>query len=530
MMEEHPEILNPVESMKKTDAWTAFVFLAPVSLFYAILVISSWSLAYIDFGDGNYLYISSRIADGLVLYRDIMAPQPPMHLLIGSVLIRIGRAIGNPLFTVRAFSLLVHLATMFMIFLTARKLFNGIFEGILAGILYLMIPIGFWWSLGYQSEGLLILFLTASFYFFIDLKPRSMIFAALFGTLAAFTNMTAVPYLFLANLFLLVRKRRLMLSYTLPMFILGILGIIVMEIYSGGHYLENVFLNQVGTFPKREISGQSVFSYAIGKIINEGKDVMTWEGGYVLFGLAGLLVYTLKGETINHRREYIAWHSFFSFFSIGFVSKGGTMEYIFTIGEPYVVLFFAYLAGFLWRGPMDTGKKFRKFYFTETSRFAALATLILLLAANFYIGFFFIKRTLGESQYELSEDQVKIVREIIREETEPGDPILAPPYYAFISETRVVEEYSENYIWTIKYANETVVEKEPGEGVAKALAIAQKLKNKEIPLVLLDMGQTGKLPPIKSAINQYYQPLNVWNGSHILQTLNTRIGFFVPKE
>jgi hypothetical protein len=64
---------------------------------YAALVVTHWGEDYIDFGDGNYLYISSRIADGMVLYRDIMAPQPPCHLYLGALLIKIGRLIGHPL-------------------------------------------------------------------------------------------------------------------------------------------------------------------------------------------------------------------------------------------------------------------------------------------------------------------------------------------------------------------------------------------------------------------------------------------------
>ena len=280
----------------------AWIVLAVLAVLFAILVVSHWNEAYIDFGDGNYLYISSRIADGLVLYRDIMAPQPPCHLYIGALLIRIGRVLGSPLFTVRAFSLLLHLATMAVIFLIGRKMFRRNLEALFAAFFYLIIPVGFWWSQGYQSEGLLIFFLLASFYFYIDLKPGSTILAAAIGALAAFTNMTAVPYLFFSNLFLLVRKRRLFLRYFLTMLLIGLVGVGLMEIVTGGHYLENVFFNQVGTFPNPKISGESVFSYALGKIVNEGKDIMTWEGGYVLFGLAGLFLFLVLGEAGDARR------------------------------------------------------------------------------------------------------------------------------------------------------------------------------------------------------------------------------------
>jgi len=515
---------NPSEKKR------AVFILLLISLLYAALVLSHWDEHYIDFGDGNYLYISARLADGLTLYRDIMAPQPPCHLYLGAALIKLGRALNQPLYTVRAFSLLLRLAAMLLVFLITRKITKRLLDSCLATILYLAVPIGFWWAQGYQSEGLLIFFMLVSFYFFIDLEPRKLWFAALFGTLAAFTNMTAVPYLFLANLFLLVRHRRLMLHYTLPMALMGLAGVLLMEFVSDGFYLRNVFLNQVGTFPKPEISGESVLTYAVRKILNEGKDVLTWEGGYVLFGLTGLAMYILKGDEIDTRREYIGWHAFFSFCSIIYVSKGGTMEYIFTIGEPFAVIFFAHAMGLFWRGTMREGEGWKNISFKDTSRFAAVCVLFMLLFATFYIGALFVRKTLYAESYELPASEVKVVKEIIGQYSREGDAILAPPFYAFITGRRVVEEYSENYIWTIKYVNEVFVDKKPGEGVAKALAISRALKARRVPIVLLDMAQTAKLPPIKEAIDAYYEPLNFRSNSNVLQTLNTRIEIFIPKK
>ncbi|MBN1901271.1 glycosyltransferase family 39 protein [Candidatus Sumerlaeota bacterium] len=524
--------LPAIPEGKKPEISTHFlkIFLSVLSFLYAFLVTASFGLDYIDFGDGNYLYISSRLADGLVLYRDIMAPQPPCHLYLGSLLIRLGRIIGNPLYTVRSFSLILHLATVYVVSSLAWKIFHREFERFAAPILYLLIPIGFWWSQGYQSEGLLIFFLLVSFYFYIDFNPRSMIIASVFGVLAVFTNMTAAPYALFSALYLAIRQTRRSLYYIVPLAVLGLLGIGLMEIVTDGSYLNNVFFNQVGTFPNPKITGgEGPVQYAFRKIMNEGKDVLAWEGGYVLFGFVGLVFYLLKGKEGGLRREYVGWYSFFSLCSIIYVSKGGTMEYIFTIGEPFVVLFFAHAMAEFWRNVLLSGGIFSRFDWKDTSRIAAFCSFIFLLAATFYIGLFYIRNTLLGYNYELSGDKIKQVKEIIETHSHPGDAILSPPYYAFISGRRVIEEYSENYIWTIKYAHETMVERKPGEGVKKALAIARALEEKKIPIVLLDLAQTGNLPPIKKAIEQNYRPLPVWNGSHILQTLNPQIGFYIPK-
>jgi hypothetical protein len=513
---------------KNVSSLIVVIVLLSFAIIYSAVCISHWSEAYVDFGDGNYMYISTRIADGLVLYRDIMAPQPPSHLFTGALLVKIGSAFGSPLYAFRAFALLLHLATMLVIFLITKKISGFSLDGLFAAFLYLVIPVGFWWAQGYQSEGLLIFFLITSFYFFIDFKDKGMITASLIGSLSAFTNMTAVPYLFFNNVYLVIRKRKQFLYYAITMISMGIIGVMIMEIHTGGHYLENVFFNQVGTFPNPIISGESVLSYSFAKIVNEGKDIMTWEGGYVLFAILGIILFMTKGKKRDNRREYIGWYAIISLGSIIYVSKGGTMEYIFTIGEPFVVIFFAYVIGLLWRGPLQGGKFLKNFKWNDTSGLAGLFALVFLFIATFYIGFFYIRQTLHGSSYELSHGKVLEVKEIIEQYTKPGDPILAPPFYAFITGRNVVEEYSENYIWTIKYVNEMYVDKKPGDGVQKALDIAAKLKEKKVPLILLDMAQTAKLAPIKKQIDENYKALNVWNGSNILRTLNTNIGFYVP--
>ena len=73
---------------KNVFTWS---ILFAISVVYAVLTASQMSRAYVDFGDGNYLYISNRIAYGLIPYRDIMAPQPPMHLLLGAFMLGIGQ-------------------------------------------------------------------------------------------------------------------------------------------------------------------------------------------------------------------------------------------------------------------------------------------------------------------------------------------------------------------------------------------------------------------------------------------------------
>src|SRR5690606_36053722 len=91
---------------------------------YAIIVIPLWGWTYWDFGDGNYLYVGRRILDGLVPYRDILAPQPPLHLLGSAAAQAIGSALfDSALIGARAYALLLRFLASLMVYLCTYRLF-----------------------------------------------------------------------------------------------------------------------------------------------------------------------------------------------------------------------------------------------------------------------------------------------------------------------------------------------------------------------------------------------------------------------
>jgi hypothetical protein len=479
------------------------IILLSLALVYAVVVVANLSEAYIDFGDGNYLYISSRLADGLVLYRDIMAPQPPLHLYLGTLLVHLGRVIGEPLYTVRIFSLLLHLASMLLIFLIARRLFRSNLCAIVSSALYLVIPIGFYWSLGYQSEPLEMFFLLLSFYFFIGFEKRDMLFAAAFSALALFTNMTAVPYVLLNVLYLAVRRRTLLFYYLVPVLALSAAGVLLMQILTS-EYLNNVFFNQVGTFPKREIAGETALHYAVRKILGEGRDVLAAESGFILVCIIGIIRF-LRASS-ESAREYAALYAIASIGSIVFVSKGGTEDYIFTIGEPFVVLFAGYAVVTMLRFLRDRAKD--SFHGSAAFIRNFLIIFVILYALlNLFVGVRYDVNTLRGRFYELPASAVKRIELYIREQTKPSDAILAQPYFAFISGRRLADEYSEHFIWKIMYWNEKLVTKRDGAAVALFNDLARKLSEKAIRLVILDLEQTATIPPVRAAIAANYKPL-----------------------
>lgn len=511
----------------------AQVVLAVFALFYMALVLTHLNEGYLDFGDGNYMYISWRLSEGAVLYRDILAPQPPMHLLTGTLLAKIGEVTHSPLLPFRLFSILLHLGTMVLVYLAAIRVTGGNdpvrcaqsrLAGLLAALLYLIQPIGFWWSLGYQSEPLEMFFFVWSFLLFLSWKQGKMLGAGITGALTPLTNMTAAPYVLFNMGYLAVRRRRLLLYYVLPVVTMIGLVVLVMELWTHA-YLENVIFNQVGSFPRQEFlpPGQNLFTYVLGKLTNEGRDVRYLDGGYILLALIGLLCYIGRGP--SDMREYVSFYSFFAFCSIIYVAKGGTMDYIFTIGEPFVAILGGYFCFGLWRNYL--APSWRELSWHNLSFVAGMMTTVMLVVYVSFPGFFHSWATLNQesSTYELDEYTTRqIVDQIKSHAPRRDDLILAPPYYAYLAHRRIAQDYSEIFLWTIKYYNEKQ-DKIHGRGIQSVERLAKQLEEKKIAFVVLDLDQTGRIPEIRSALEKNYQPLR----SQELRTLNTRLQFYAPR-
>lgn len=542
---------------------------------YLLLTVPFLSPAYYDLGDGNYLYVAWRTTQGLKPYRDILAPQPPVHLFSGAALVALGEAIGGDarLYVVRAFNLALHLATMLIIAALALKMFRRASVAAAAGVIYLFLPIGFWWTQMFESEQTQMFFLLAGLWFMLDFTPRRMAAAAPLHALAVFTNMTAVPYVALFSLWLLLRRPRLLLWYLGPLLAICAAGVIFMHWWSEGWYLNNVFFNQVGTYPEPAIIGQPLWQYMLGKIVREGGDVMMWEGGWVVMSFVGMILYyrnfglrtsdfrfekqraseemqsdsevnAVKSE-IENPKSQIHLAEFSIIFALGFLgsitfaTKGGTADYIFTIGEPAVALFAAYLlVGHLWPAMRGAGASYggagilpaynmQELSPTPSNMVApALAMLGLAIILGGF-GFVFIARNVNGGNYELTADKTTSLRAAIETYAPPGAPILAPPFFGFLTERPIISEYSEHFIWNIKFITETH-HKQPAEAVALFNEIAAALECREIPIVLLDGNQTAQRQPVRRAIEAHYVRAPGFPAD--VQMLNTTLGVYIPRK
>lgn len=501
-----------------------------LALLYAVPVVACWNMGYLDFGDGNYMYISWRLSQGAVLYRDILAPQPPLHLYVGAALAWLGdRLLPHPLWAFRSFSLLLHLATAFLVWLTARAV-HGKNDTpphptipLVSAAVYLLLPIGFWWTLGYQSQPLLIFLLLIMFYGVVRNTRKLTGVAAVAGGLALLTNMTTAPYVLFTAGWLLLRRFRRGLLFCVLVALPSLIVIPAMEMFTGS-YISNVFGNQAGAFPRADVlaqSGETVAGYVIQKIRTEGGDVLRLEGAWVVLGGLGMLLYGSRRKEIV--REYVLFFSVFSLCSILYVAKGGTVDYVFSLAEPYVAIFAAL--------PVTAAVVFSRRFWGRGPAwrdFTPLAVPLIagaLLLAVAWPGLYFNYMTLNQQTYELTEPETMRLVSWIRQRSKPDDLIIAPPHLAFLAERRIVEDYSEHFLWRLKYMNERL-DGEEGRAVKTIQNMAQQLNQRRLPFLVLDMNQTGILPEIIDAVEKNYRPLL----DEPLRTLNTPLQLYEPKQ
>jgi hypothetical protein len=500
---------------------------------YAAFVIPQWSEAYIDFGDGNYIYIATRIADGVVVYRDILAPQPPCHLFVGAGLVKLSRLLdhANPIVTIRAFSLVLQLATFLLVVRLGGRAWGSAAAGVAAGVVYFLLPLNLWWGMAFQSEPLEIFFLMAMMNLALARTLRADLAAGVFGALAALTNATAAPFLAVLILYMLVVNPKRALRLAAPALAVAAAVVGAMEVYSDRTFLSTVVLDQTGTFPPDEF-----WSYALGKISREGYDILRLTGIFIVVALIGLFRFLRHSPLDAESRGGIVWFSLATMASFVYVAKGGTMDYIYCLAGPAL----AVLGAGIWlemfhRAPGPEGRAWRHVFDAVLPRAAGFVFALLLLTPmiDFYMGLW------TQRVFELPDlDHAKAlpdggeganVQRIaywIEQYSEPDDAILAPPFYAVVTGRRLWGEYSELFIWTIKDYNDRRAENPEGAGWSKTRALADALRARELPLVIIEVDQTGRLPEVIEALRENYRPVL----EEPYRTLNTRLGIFIPRD
>lgn len=395
-----------------------------VSITLALLIGGYWllawhrsNLAYLDYVDGYYLYAAHRVAQGAILYRQVMGVQPPGIYLAGAALFRIHDSID----TARAYALLVHSATVLLVFLVARRALarNGL--ALLAATLYSLAPYSLVWSRTFDPNPLVGCLSLATV---LALSGGTASGAAIAGCLGALALATKIWYLPAGAATILYmytyrsRQARGLLIPYLGTLVLGLGVICAMGTAAAGVTFWRGLLAQ-------DASGLSG-SWLLDSLV----DVALRDLPLVVLGLLGLPLLRRSGVG-----DLVCWYSIAACAVLLATVKAGTFAPVFQFAEPgLAIAAAAYLAAQL--SP-------------RTARHPARVARHRppLLPGLLSLGFLATAYAAFAATPPPSDAPVRAIVRAIEAHSRPGATLLSPPYYLYLTGRRAFGEYADINLW-----------------------------------------------------------------------------------
>jgi len=456
-------------------AASAYAHRALLGAALAVLGVTAWAYArgatgYIDNGDGYYLYAARRVAHGATLYRDVMGTQPPVVYLLGAAAFKLGASLQG----IRLLSAAMRALATALVYLLGQRLFDDKLAAALAALLYALLPIGLVWDRSFDvNPPLTLVALLAALALSYDSRRAARVSGA-FAALALFTKDLSLPLLAVTLVYLIPRRRRLLVPY-----LQGLLGGLALL---GGALV--IYAGPVG--PRDAFLGQDGSSFNPVWFVAAVAYVAASEGGVVLVALAGAVigryVHCRGGEwAAGGRADYAPWLLVGSAAVLLATLKEGTAGPVFQLAEPAVALLAAHGALWVWR--------------RRTTRPVALALPAVLLLS--------VVSIVGADRAALAwnnSGEVARVVALVRARAQPGAVIVAPPYYALLTGTRLPDDAADTYIVARRVAR--------GDGAATAWVrqVVAGIDARRYPVVLIDL-RLATIAPLMAALHRTYRPL-----------------------
>ena len=395
----------------------------PIAL--AVLIGGYWllawhrsNLAYLDYVDGYYLYAAHRVAQGAILYRLVMGVQPPGIYMVGAALFRIHDSID----AARAYALLVHTATVLLVFLVARRALSRDGLALLAAILYSFAPYSLVWSRTFDPNPLVSCLSLATL---LALSGGTASGAAITGCLGALALATKIWYLPVgAATILYMYTYRSRHAHGLLIPYLGALVLVLGLVLAVGTAAAGVaFWRGLLAQDASGLSG----SWLLASVV----DVAIRDLPLVVLGLLGLPLLRRGGGA----GVLVCWYGVAACAVLLATAKTGTFAPVFQFAEPgLAIAAAAYLAAQL---PPRTAR--------HPARVARHRPP--LLPGLLSLGFLATAYAAVAAAPPPSDAPVRAIVRVIEAHSRPGATLLSPPYYLYLTGQRAFGEYADINLW-----------------------------------------------------------------------------------
>lgn len=470
---------------------------------YALLAFRPESWAYLDYVDGYYLYVAHRMAQGGVLYRQLMGVQPPGIYLVGDWLFRL----HDSLATIRLYAVALHGCTVLLIYLTAMKARLGRGAALLAALLFSLAPYSLIWSRIFDPNPLVTALALLSIYCLLGGNPRWAAIAGLVGAVALATKIWYAPVLLL-SLWYLARARRAELApFAVALASAFAAVCLAGTLVAGADFWRGLLV--------QEVSGLSL-TWLLAAVIDViGRD-------WLLLGLAFLAlraardprrVPALPGHAADAQRV-LALYLAGSSVVLAATIKVGTFAPVFQFAEPAICLVAATLPGRLFgasasRSGASTerdhpeGISTGDAVHTQEARSGRHRLAGRLVGAGLVwavlLGWW-AAPAIRAVAYP-SDAAVRAIVAQMRAHGAPGSAVLAPPFYAYLAGRRAFDERSDINLWA------SGASAGDATSLADAIDLARQLSLGAVPIVLVDRRVTQLPAPVLAALHRRYRRL-----------------------
>lgn len=462
--------------IKKLISKPFFLYLIFLIIFFCLILFKQVTVNYLDHSDGSYLYVSKLILSGKVPYKDFMAPQPPALFYFGALILSLKKSI----IFVRFVNLFLYVFDNILIYKIIERSFKHKWLPFVVSAYCFFMPISVYWWLTFTTETLLRPIFLLSVYLLLPVnrlsKPK-LIAVSILTVLSIFTKYTFFPLFIMTTLFLFFSDRKKFTNYIFLTSILIILSVISLQLFSGGRFIfDTLLIRQI--FPLKDFKeialNMSVFSF--------------YYLPFIVINIIGAIMFFRKKE---YGKAYLLLIPIFFVVNLTTTAFEGTYNYIFFPIELFFPLgIFIFILN---RKELEPTKisKFKEFFINVS----------IFLGSLCLIYFFQIFYSNVQLSYNISDTNIidRVVK-ITEENTSSRQRILAPPYFAILTDKNLLGDYGDPFlglaIYNSRFYNALLKD--------KIKVIQRSLENREAPVVILDW-RLKNIKEIDYPVEKYYK-------------------------
>ncbi|MGH2345520.1 MAG: ArnT family glycosyltransferase [Chloroflexota bacterium] len=435
---------------------------------YWLAAIRPSSHAYLDYVDGYYLYVSRRMAQGAVLYSGVMGVQPPGIYVVGAALFRL----YDHLATARVYSGLLHCATILLVAAVSYRLTRRRAEALVAAAIYTAAPYGLLWSRLFDPNPLVTFLSLCSLWALLGDRTRWAGAAGILAALALLTKVWYLPVGAITVLWLAVRRREQLAPFVAGAIVPAILAFALGTLSAGDAFRHGLLVQDASPF-----SG-SWFETSVYHVLSDDWPLL-------LLGLAGARAMWRRGD--DQHRLIALWIPCSCLVVLATV-KEGTAWPVFQFAEPFLAVGAAAFLGCLSVGKRPAGSR------SAARLLPSPATLFVLLL----LVLFALPAVRGASTWPNSgEDSLA---RALRGAAPITQPVLAPPFYLYLSGRRGVDQFADINLWGQE------AERGDPQAVTALTAMVTALNRGAVPMVLAD-NRVRALTGVPEALRKHYRQL-----------------------